>query len=58
MSTQKGVEEGVLKIRHVFADSMILNNRSIAHFCGCWKGGAGGGEGFIYWPFFVDVING
>ena len=37
ISTQKGGGEGVLKICQVFADSIILNNRSIANFCGLWK---------------------
>ena len=37
MSTQKGVGKGVLKIWHVFADSIILNNRSTVHFGGWWK---------------------
>ena len=37
MSTQKGVGKGVLKIWHVFADSIILNNRSTVHFVGWWK---------------------
>ena len=37
MSTQKGCGEGVLKIFQVFADSIILNNRFIVHFCGWWK---------------------
>ena len=32
-----GVGKGVRKIYHAFADSIILNNRSIAHFCGWWK---------------------
>ena len=27
----------VLKICHEFADSFILNNRSIVHFCGWWN---------------------
>ena len=31
-STQKGV--GDLQIYHVFVDGLILNNRSIVHFCG------------------------
>ena len=34
---KKWVGRGVLKICHVFADSIILNNRSIANFCGRWK---------------------
>ena len=37
ISTQKGVEKGVLKNCHVFADFIILNIRSIVHFCGWWK---------------------
>ena len=37
MSTQKGRGEGVLKNCHVFADFIILNIRSIVHFCGWWK---------------------
>ena len=37
MYTQKGGEEGFFEICHVFADSIILNNRSIVHFCGWWK---------------------
>ena len=31
------MERDVLKICHVFADSIILNNRFIANFCGWWK---------------------
>ena len=34
---KRGVGRGVLKICQVFADSIILNNRSIANFCGLWK---------------------
>ena len=37
MSTQKGGWEGFFLIWHVFADSIILNNRSIVHFAGWWK---------------------
>ena len=37
MSTRKGGGEGVLKNCHVFADFIILNIRSIVHFCGWWK---------------------
>ena len=31
------VRRGLLKIYHVFEDSIILSNRSIVHFCGWWK---------------------
>ena len=34
---KRGVARGVLKNCHVFADSVILNIRSIVHFCGWWK---------------------
>ena len=37
MSTHKGGWEGVLKNCHVFVDFIILNIRSIVHFCGWWK---------------------
>ena len=37
ISTQKRGGEGVLKICHVFGDSIILNNRSIVNSCGWWK---------------------
>ena len=47
MSTQKVVRSGVLKICHAFADSIILNNRSIVHFGGWWK-----------WEGHLLVING
>ena len=34
---KRGVGTGVLKICQVFAESIILNNRSIANFCRLWK---------------------
>ena len=37
LSTQRRGGEGVLKISHLFADFIILNNRSVVHFCGWWK---------------------
>ena len=37
MFTQKWGGEWVLKNCHVFADFIILNIRSIVHFCGWWK---------------------
>ena len=37
MSTKRGVRRGVLKNCHMFADSAILNIKSIVHFCGWWK---------------------
>ena len=37
LSTQNGVRRGILKIWHVFVDSIILKNRSIVHFGGWWK---------------------
>ena len=52
MYTQKGGEEGFFEICQVFADSIILNNRSIVHFCGWWKW-----EGHLL-ATFVVVING
>ena len=38
MSTHKGGWEGVLKNCHVFVDFVILNIRSIVHFCGSLVG--------------------
>ena len=35
--TKGKVGRGVLKNCHVFADFIILNIRSIVHFCGWWK---------------------
>ena len=32
------MEGGRLQIYHVFADSVVLNNRSIVHHCGWWRG--------------------
>ena len=32
-----GVGRRAFKVCHVFADSIILNNRSIANFCQWWK---------------------
>ena len=37
MSTQKGGGRGVINICHMFAYSIILSNRAIAHFFGWWK---------------------
>ena len=34
---KRGVGRGVLKNCHVFVDFIILNIRSIVHFCGWWK---------------------
>ena len=52
---KKGVARGVLKNCQVFADSVILNIRSIVHFCGWWKWL--GGQGSFVGHSFVDVIN-
>ena len=46
-----GVGKGVLKICHAFTDSIILNNRSIAHFCGWWKW-----EGHLL-PIFCECLK-
>ena len=51
-STRKGTA-GDFEICHVFADSIVLNNRSIVYFCGF----KGGGVECHKIGLFVDVTN-